>query len=138
LLSVPVVGRIYGRCRPGEPRWPIEVLNDGAATDIIIYRVGAAPPRRVSLNPGGALTLQLVPGRYVSHEPADPSSHSAGATIKTTVPVAVDFEQGTEPHDFHVHVRFAVAAAVGDTTNCALISTSMTAATYYSGGQPPS
>jgi hypothetical protein len=43
-----------------------------------------------------------------------------------------------EPHIFRVHIAFAVAAAIGDTTNCALIASSMNATTYYPGGQPPS
>jgi hypothetical protein len=80
LLSVPAVGRIYGRCKPGDPRW----------------------------------------------------------TIKTTAPLSLDISQGTEPHIFRVHIAFAVAAAIGDTTDCALIASSMNATTYYPGGQPPS
>jgi hypothetical protein len=75
LLSVPAVGRIHGRCRPGDPRWTIESAPSNVATDSVIYRV---------------------------------------------------------------KIRFAVAAATGDTTACALIATTLTAATYYPGGQPPS
>jgi hypothetical protein len=137
LLSVPAVGRIYGRCNPGDPRWTIKFVNDSPATNGIAYRVGTTRPRAVGIDPGHALTLKLAPGQFTSHEPADPASRFPAQTLKTTVPISLDIKQGSEPHIYRVKVRFAVAAAIGDTTDCALISSTMTATTYYPGGQPP-
>lgn len=143
LLSVPAVGRIYGRCKPGDRRWTIEfAAAPNAATDSVTYHIGSARPRTVNINPGNApLTWRLVPGQFTSHEPADPVSSFSpltAAAIKTTQPISIDITQGTEPHIFRVKIRLAVAAAIGDTTNCALISSTVNATTYYPGGQPPS
>jgi hypothetical protein len=138
LLSVPAVGRIYGRCRPGDRRWTIEFAPDNVATDSVTYRIGSGRPRTVNTRPSQrALTWRLVPDQFNSHEPADPVSHFPATTIKTTAPVSLDITQGTEPHIYRVNMRFAVAAAIGDTSNCALISTRLNATTYYTGGQPP-
>jgi hypothetical protein len=139
LLSVPAVGRIFGRCAPGDRHWKIEFVPSNAATDSVTYRIDSARAHTVHAQPGGkALVWRLVPGRFHSHEPADPTSHSPAATLKTTAPVSLDITQATEPHIFRVNIRFAVAAAIGDTTHCALISASLNATTYYPGGQPPS
>src|SRR5436305_685932 len=64
LLSVPAVGRIYGRCAPSQRRWTIKFVNDAAATDGITYRVGSTRPLSVQLDPGQALDWKLEPGRY--------------------------------------------------------------------------
>jgi hypothetical protein len=138
LLSVPAVGRIYGRCKPGESRWTIKFVNDALATDEVTYRVGSGRAHSSTVNPSQTLVWNLAPGRFTSHEPADPVSRFPAAAIKTTAPVSLDIAQGTEPHIYQVKVRLALAAAIGDTTNCALISSSMDARTYYPGGQPPS
>lgn len=84
------------------------------------------------------LVWRLAPGQFTSHEPADPATRFPAATLKTTTPVSLDIKQATEPHIYRVNIRFAVAAATGDTTHCALISTSLNATTYYPRGQPPS
>lgn len=134
LLSVPAVGRIYGRCQPGDRRWTIKfVPAPNSATDSVSYRIGSA--RRHTLNTvNDTLTWRLVPDQFKSHEPADPVSGFPAATLKTTAPVSLDIRQGSEPHILVVHIRFAVAAAIGDTNDCALISTSLNATTYYPGG----
>jgi hypothetical protein len=120
----PAVGRIYGRCRPGDRRWTIEFAPDNVATDSVTYRIRAGRPRTVNTRPSRrALTWRLVPDQFNSHEPADPLTHFPATTIKTTAPVSLDITQGTEPHIYRVNVRFAVAAAIGNTSNCALIST---------------
>ena len=108
------------------------------ATDLVTYRIGSARPR--TINPGPrqqALTWRLIPGRFTSHEPAGPISRSLATTIKTSAPISLNISQGTEPHIYRVNIRFAVAAADDGTTDCALISTSLDATTYYTGGQPP-
>ena len=138
LLSVPAVGRIYGRCDPGETRWTIKFVNQARATDGVTYRVGIGRPRSRIVNPGQTLVWTLPRSRYTSHEPADPVSRFPATAIKTTTPVSLDISQGTEPHIYRIKIRLALAAAIGDTTDCALISSSMAATTYYPGGQPSS
>ena len=138
LLSVPVVGRIYGRCKPGDPSWTIRFIADGSATDGVTYRIGTSRSHSVGVNPGKTLTWDLVPGRFTALEPADPVSHFPATAIKTTVPMTLSISQGTEPHVYRVNLTFAIAAAIGDTDNCALISSTLRATTYYPGGQPPS
>jgi hypothetical protein len=138
LLSVPAVGRIYGRCDPGETRWTIKFVNEALATDGVSYRVGTGRPHTSIVNPGQTLVWQLTRGRYTSREPADPVSRFPATAIKTTAPLLLDISQGTEPHIYRIQVRLAVAAAIGDTTNCALISSRMDATTYYPGAQPSS
>jgi hypothetical protein len=138
LLSVPAVGRIYGRCNPGDARWTITFVNDSPASDGVDSQIGTARSRENVVNPSQTLAWTLVPGRYISHEPADRRTGFGAAAIKTTQPMSLEIRQGTEPHSYKVTIRLTVAAAIGDTTNCALISSSLAAATYYSGGQPPS
>jgi hypothetical protein len=136
LLSIPAVGRIYGTCKPGAPRWPIRFVVTAGANDFVTYRIGAGHARSVNLDPGRSLTLQLIPGQYRSRQPADPVIHSPAQTIRTTLPVTLSINQGTEPHIYRVNITFALAAAIGDTSNCALVSSTMRAFTYYPGGQP--
>ena len=138
LLSVPAVGRIYARCDPSKGHWTMTFLNDALASDSVTYRIGTQPARRSVVNPGQAVAWTLLPGRYTSREPADKLSGFPAAAIRTTEPVSLDVSQGTEPHIYRVKMRLALAAAIGDTVNCALISSNMVAATYYPGGQPPS
>ena len=138
LLSAPAVGRIYGRCKPGDPRWTIEFVAGQTATDTITYRIGSGRSRTVSTNPRvQALTWRLVPNRFRSPDAADPTIRFPATSIKTTEPLFLDITQGTEPHFYRVKVKFAVAASIGDTTACALVSSRLTATTYYTDGQPP-
>jgi hypothetical protein len=136
LLSVPAVGRIYGRCDPRDTRWTIEFTNGAPATDSVTYRVGSGRSQTVLVDPRRAVVWKLAPSQYTSHEPADAVSRFPAATIKTTAPVSLRISQGSEPHIYRVDIRFA-AAAIGDTSDCALISSKLTAMTYYPGGQPP-
>jgi hypothetical protein len=148
LLAVPAVGRIYGRCEPGAPHWTITFTGAPTATDLVTYRIGAARARTMEIGQGvpaaqgrSELTLRLVPGQFTSRESADPSIRFMPAnatTLKTTEPISLDITQGTEPHVYRVKIRLALAAAIGDTTDCALVSSRLTATTYYPGGQPPS
>src|SRR5438270_12495235 len=114
LLSVPAVGRIYGRCNPGDRRWTIRFINDAPATDSVTYRVGTGRSRTVRVDPSRALAWRLVPSQYTSHEPPDPGSHFPATATKTTEPVTLHVSQGTEPHIYSVNIRLAVAAAIGD------------------------
>jgi hypothetical protein len=136
LLSIPAVGRFYGTCKPGTRRWPIRFVVTAGANDFVTYRIGGGRSHTANLDPGRTLTLQLIPGRYRSRQPPDLVIHSPAQTIKTTLPVSLSINQGTEPHIYRVNVTFALAAAIGDTSNCALVSSTMRAFTYYPGGQP--
>lgn len=133
-LAVPAVGRFYGRCGTSAV-WKITFVNDSTASDGVDYRIGSGRRRSVQVDPGRSLTLKLARGRFVSREPADPTGRFPAQTIKTTLPVVMYITQGTEPHIFHVKVRFAIAPAIGDTADCALIASTVNAGTYYNG--PP-
>jgi hypothetical protein len=52
------------------------------------------------------------------------------------LPLRTTIIQGSEPHSFRIDMTLAVTAAIGDTANCALVSTHIQALTYYNGGQP--
>jgi hypothetical protein len=136
LVSVPAVGRIYGRCAPGARTWTLAFVAAPGATDKLQYRIGHVR-RTVQLNPGESATLRMRPGTARKAEPADKLSGQAAATVKTATPVHLIVEQGTEPHIYRVDAALSVAAAVGDTAECALISSSVNATTYYPGGAPP-
>jgi hypothetical protein len=148
LLAVPAVGRIYGRCVPGAHRWTITFTGGRTATDVVTYRIGSGRARTLEIGlgvPAGQggqrLSFELVPSRFTTREPADPSDHFMPAhatTLKTTNPISLDITQPTEPHIYRVKIRLAVAAASDGTTDCALISSTVTASKYYPGGQPPS
>lgn len=138
LLSVPAVVRIYGRCRPGDRRWTVTLVDSGTATDAITYRVGSGQRHRLTLDPGSQpLILRLAPNAAATREPALPAGHLPATTLRTTAPLVLEITQGTEPHIYRLNVRFALGAAIGDTSNCALIAARLAAATYYPGGQPP-
>jgi hypothetical protein len=136
LLSIPAVFRIYGHCKPGTSPWPIRLVATGSATVGVSYRVGAGRPRRVLINPGSTLTLRLVPGVFRSRQPPDPVIHSPAQTIKTTLPVSLSVEEGSEPRIYRENITFVVAAALSDTADCALVSSSVRGFTFYPGGQP--
>jgi hypothetical protein len=134
VLAVPALGRFYGRCAPGEHEWTLQFVADPAANDVVIYRVGSDHTRRVSVLPRGVLTWHLRPGAFRSRQPSDPVTRSPAVTVLTTMPLRLEISQGTEPHTFRVAAQIALAAAIGDTTNCALVSSRLTALTYFNGG----
>lgn len=100
--------------------------------------MGRGHARHIGVQPGGSFTWRLAPGAFTSIQPGDPLSHFPGTRIRTTLPMTVTIVQGSEPHVFRVDARLALAAAIGDSTDCALVSSALTARTYYPGGQPPS
>jgi hypothetical protein len=135
VLGVPAVGRFFGRCAPGARSWTLRfVAEPGSASDEV-YELGPGQrQRRIQLDPGAGITWQLRPGAFSSREPADPQTHTPGATVRTTAPLHLVIEQGTEPHTFRVDVRLALAAALGDATACAPVSSQVQALTYFNGG----
>jgi hypothetical protein len=137
VLAVPALGRFYGRCALGEHQWTLEFVADRVADDLVTYRLGSAHQRRVDVRPQGSVTWHLRPAVFESRQPADPVTRSPATTIRTTTPLNVVITQGTEPHTFRLDAQIALAAAIGDTANCALVSSQLHAATYFNGGQPP-
>jgi hypothetical protein len=134
VLSVPSLGRFYGRCALTEHEWTLEFVADPVANDLVVYRIGSGPPHRAQVPPHGALTWHLRPGAFRSRQPPDPLTRRPASTVRTTLPLTLQISQGTEPHTFRVDAQIALAAAIGDTTNCALVSSRLTALTYFSGG----
>src|SRR5689334_14615863 len=59
LLSVPAVGRIYGRCTPGAAHWTITFVNDASASDELSSRIGAQRSRDNVVNPTQTLVWTL-------------------------------------------------------------------------------
>jgi hypothetical protein len=137
LLSVPAVGRIYGTCAPGARRWTVEFVAAPTTSERFTYRISGSPRLTFKLSPGQVVTLQLVPGAAKRHEPADPVSGYGPSTVPIATPVKLTVEQGSEPRVYRVDVNLGVAAAIGDTSDCALISSTVRASTYYPGGPPP-
>jgi hypothetical protein len=134
VLSVPAVGRFYGRCALSEHQWTLQFVADPVANDVVVYRIGGDHARRAQVPPRGVLTWHLKPGAFRSRQPSDPLTRSPAATVRTTMPLSLEISQGTEPHTFRVDAQIALAAAIGDTTNCALVSSRLTALTYFNGG----
>jgi hypothetical protein len=137
VLSVPEVGTVYARCDLADQRWPIAFVNDSQATDEVLERVGAGRARTAIVKPGHRLSLKLAPGRSSSQVPASSRAHTPAQTIRTTAPVVLSVDQGTEPHVYRVRIRLALATALGDSSDCALVSSAVHATTYYNGGPPP-
>jgi hypothetical protein len=137
VLGVPAVGRLFGRCPQGAHSWTLSfVAEPGTASDEV-YELGSRTrARRVQVDPGGAITWHLRSGAFRSREPADPLSHALAATLRTTAPLHLVIEQGTEPHIYRVDVRLALAAAIGDTAGCAPVNTQVQALTYFNGTVP--
>lgn len=134
MLSVPALGRFFGRCALSEHQWTLQFVATPVANDLVNYRIGSGRTQRANVPPGGVLTWHLTPGAFRSRQPSDPLTHSPAATVPTTMPLTLEISQGTEPHTFRVDAQIALAAAIGDTTNCALVSSRLTALTYFNGG----
>ncbi len=139
---MPLVGRFEGRCAPGARWWTLRFAADKAINDFVAYRLGRGPRRTVDLRPGQAVTWRLRPGAFRSHEPGfrqvpgDPITRSsAPVAYLTTTPLSIVIGQGSEPHIFRVDARLALAAAIGDRTDCALIDSRLRVLTYFNGGQ---
>lgn len=136
VLAVPMVGRFDGRCAPGARWWKLRFVDDTGVDDLVYSALGHGRLRRVDVRPGDALTWRLAPGAYRSHEPADPLTNNPETTVVSTLPLRLTISQGSEPHFFRIDARIALAAAIGDTTNCALVATQLRALSYFNGGQP--
>ncbi|MGH2910341.1 MAG: hypothetical protein ACRDK8_13735 [Solirubrobacteraceae bacterium] len=136
MLAVPLVGRFEGRCVPGARRWTLRFIDDTGINDFVYYRFGSGPRRKVNLRSSGTLTWRLRPGAFRSHEPADPLTNTSATTVSTTTPLSAVIIQGSEPHIFRLDVTLALASAIGDTSHCAPVASSLRALTYFNGGQP--
>lgn len=121
---------------PGARRWTLRFIDDTGINDFVYYRFGSGPRRKVNLRSSGTLTWRLRPGAFRSHEPADPLTNTSATTVSTTTPLSAVIIQGSEPHIFRLDVTLALASAIGDTSHCAPVASSLRALTYFNGGQP--
>jgi hypothetical protein len=136
ILSVPPVGRFYGRCPLGAKQFTLTFIAAPNADDGVAYRLGSGPPRTVDVRPRARLTWHLTPRVFTSRQPTDPVTKSPGGPIPTTMPLKLTISQGTEPHIYRVDATIALASAIGDTADCALVASKLSAFTYYNGGAP--
>jgi hypothetical protein len=136
VLAIPSVGEFKGRCAQGADAWTLRFVDDTGVNDRVYEERAGRLDRPVDVRPGGALTWHLVPGVRRSYEPPDPLSNNPARTVPSTTPLTLIIEQGSEPHIFRVDATIALAAAIGDTTNCALVSSAVRALTYFTGGGP--
>lgn len=136
VLGIPSVGRFYGRCAPGARRWILRFVDDAGADDFVHYTFGRRASRWIDVRPSATLSWQLRPGAARSREPADPLTNHPATIVPTTMPLDIVISQGTEPHIYRVEVHLALAAAIGDTAHCALVSSQLRAFTYFNGGAP--
>ena len=134
VLTIPAVGRFYGRCPRGARVWTLRfVVPADAATEFIRYRIGEGPPRDLKLDPGGAVTVHLVPDAVRITEPADSISRHPATAIATTLPLDAQITQGTEPQFLRAAIHLALAAIGGETGECVLVGSRITARDYPNG-----
>jgi hypothetical protein len=130
VLAVPSVGGFYGRCPAGIHEWTVRFINSSAATDTVSYRIGAGARHRAVVQPRGALNFGLRPGSARSHEPADRASGSAAASVPSTPPIELAITQSTEPQSLRVDVRLALASGAGESAQCVLVGSRVSAREY--------
>jgi hypothetical protein len=131
VLAVSTVGGFYGLCPRGAPVWTLRfVATADSATDAIIFKLGNAAAKHVSVNPANALTFRLVPNSARTREPADSFPRLAATAVATTPPLDVEISQGTEPQFLRVDVRLALTTIGGESGHCALAGSSLSARTY--------
>jgi hypothetical protein len=134
VLAVPSVGRFYGRCPRRARVWALRFsVPAGSATDIVSYKIGAGPVRRVNVSPGRAVTFHLVARAARTPEPADRISQHPATTVATTPPLDVHISQGTEAQYSRVDVHLALATIGGETAACGLVGSRVEARTYSNG-----
>jgi hypothetical protein len=114
----------------------LQFVDDTGVDDLVTSAVQGNPPRREDVRPGGRLSWNLSPGAFRSREPPDPLSRNPATTVLTTLPLTIVISQGSEPHIFRIDGRLALAAAIGGTTGCALVSSQVRALTYFGGVSP--
>lgn len=137
VLSLARLGTFEGRCPQDAHSWTLRFVVDTAeATETVSYRVGAGARRSVNVQPGNAITLQLVPNATRTHEPAfvPPAGQPRGLTGATSVPTTAPFEvliyQATEPQTLRADVHLALAANYDSTGQCALVGSTVNAYAY--------
>lgn len=140
VLSLTGLGAFEGRCPRGAHSWTLRFIVDrDAASDDVSYRVGAGARRRVTINPGDAVTFHLIPNATKTHEPRDrfvPPLGQAGRgltkamMVPTTAPLRITIYQATEPQTLVADVRLALTASGGGNGQCVLAGSSVHADTY--------
>ena len=141
VLSISRLGAFEGRCPRGARSWTLRFVADADANDALSYAVGTAPRRTVNVDPGGAVTIHLVPDAVRTHEPADrfvPPGHGVGLTaatsVPTTAPLRAAIYQATEPQTLLAYVHLALSTIGGESGQCALVGSAVNAYTYPSSG----
>lgn len=139
VLSLSGLGAFEGRCPRRARTWTLRFVADpDTATETVAYRVGTSARRTVNIDPGQALTFHLIPNATRTHEPADrfvpPPGQGRGLAtammVPTTVPLQVIIYQATEPQTLRADARLALATIGGESGQCILVGSSITAYTY--------
>lgn len=141
VLSLAGLGTFQATCPRGARSWTLRFVPGAEATELISYRVGGAARRTVTLNPGRAITVQLVPNTTRTHEPADrfvpPPGQARGVlkamSVSTTAPLQAVIYQATEPQTLQADVQFALATIGGESGQCVLVGNTIHAYTYLNG-----
>jgi hypothetical protein len=136
VLAVRTLGGFYGLCPRAASVWTLRFRSPAAtATDLLTYTVGSDPVRRVEVNPGDAVSFHLIPNIARVREPADPTSGHPATMIATTAPLEVQISQDTEAQLLQVDVRLALTTSGGESGDCALAESWVTARTYPNSAQ---
>ena len=138
VLSLSGLGRFEGLCPAGARPWTLRFIDDGEATDALTYRVGGGPRRTVSVNPGPAIAIRLVPDATQTHEPADrfvPTGFGRGVThampVPTTAPLRATIYQATEPQTLLANIYLTLSTIGGESGQCVLAGSAVKAYTYF-------
>jgi hypothetical protein len=112
------------------------ILDDEEATETVSYRVGNGARRIVNVNPGHAITIQLVPNVARTHEPAfvppigQPRGRTTATTVPTTAPLEALIYQATEPQTLRADIHLALSTIGGESGRCVLVGSAVNAYTY--------
>jgi hypothetical protein len=141
-LGLSGLGTFEGRCPRGARFWTLRFVVTGQATETLTYRIGdgGGAVRRVSLQPGRAITIDLVADAAKTHEPADrflPPGQPRGLTTATSVPTTAPLQamiyQATEPQTLRADVDLALSTNGDGSDRCVLVGSTVRAYTYPNG-----
>lgn len=131
VLAVPALGGFYGLCPRAARAWTLRFFAPAAAaTDLVTYKLGSDPVRRVEVNRGAAVGFRLIANAARVREPADPTSGHAATMIATTAPLDVQISQDTEAQLLQVDLRLALTTIGGESGQCVLAGSWVKARTY--------
>jgi hypothetical protein len=91
----------------------------------------------VNLGPGNAIAFQLAPEATRSNQPAQgfiPPGQGRGlpaaTAVSATEPIHASVYQATEPQTLRADVHLALATVGGESGECVLVDSTVTARTY--------